>query len=40
VLRGDLALADARDDRRLMIDLRHLDATPEQVLAAARGHRG
>lgn len=39
VLRGDLSLADARDRDRVMIDLRHLDRTPEQVLAAAREHR-
>ena len=39
VLRGDLAFADARDDTRVMIDLRHLDATPEQVMAAVREHR-
>ena len=39
VLRGDIAFADARDRDRLMIDLRHLDRTPEEVLAAAREHR-
>jgi hypothetical protein len=39
VLRGEVSLADARDTSRVMIDLRHLDATPEQVLAAARAHR-
>jgi hypothetical protein len=39
VLRGDIAFVDARDDRRLMFDLRHLDVTPEQVLAVARAHR-
>jgi hypothetical protein len=36
VLRGDLAVVDARDASRLVVDLQHLDATPEQVLAAAR----
>jgi hypothetical protein len=39
VLRGDIAFADARDDTRVMFDLRHLDVSPEQVLAAAREHR-
>jgi hypothetical protein len=36
VLRGDLAVVDARDASRLVVDLQHLDATPEEVLAAAR----
>jgi len=39
VLRGDLSFVDARDRSRLMFDLRHLDVTPEEVLAAAREHR-
>lgn len=40
VARGDIAFADARNRDRVMIDLRHLDVTPEQVLAAARVLRG
>lgn len=40
VLRGDVAMVDARDDKRLMIDLQHLDATPEEVMAAIRAARG
>jgi hypothetical protein len=40
VLRGDLSVVDARDAARLVVDLQHLDATPEQVLAAARAARG
>jgi hypothetical protein len=39
VLRGDLAVVDARDASRLVVDLQHLDATPEEVLAAARQAR-
>jgi hypothetical protein len=39
VLRGDLSVVDARDASRLVVDLQHLDATPEQVLAAARAAR-
>jgi len=39
VLRGDVSLADARDEARLMLDLRYLDVTPEQVMAAVREHR-
>jgi hypothetical protein len=39
VLRGDLAVVDARDASRLVVDLQHLDATPEEVLAAARACR-
>ena len=40
VLRGDLSVVDARDASRLVVDLQHLDATPEEVLAAARAARG
>jgi hypothetical protein len=40
VARGDIAFVDARDDDRVMIDLRYLDVTPEEVLAAARALRG
>lgn len=40
VLRGDVAVVDARDDERLMIDLQHLTATPEEVMAAIREARG
>ena len=40
VLRGDVAMVDARDDARMMIDLQHLDATPEDVMAAIREARG
>ncbi|HWT91876.1 MAG TPA: hypothetical protein VN238_02685 [Solirubrobacteraceae bacterium] len=39
VLRGDLAVVDARDSSRHMIDLRHLDHTPEDVMAAIRANR-
>ena len=39
VLRGDLAVVDARDASRLVVDLQHLDATPEEILAAARTAR-
>jgi hypothetical protein len=40
VVRGDIAFVDARDDDRVMVDLRYLDVTPEEVLAAARALRG
>jgi len=40
VLRGDVAVVDARDAERLMLDLQHLDRTPEEVMAAAREQRG
>jgi hypothetical protein len=40
VLRGDVAVVDARDAGRLMVDLQHLDRTPEELMAAAREHRG
>jgi hypothetical protein len=40
VLRGDVAVVDARNADRLMLDLQHLDRTPEEVMAAAREHRG
>jgi hypothetical protein len=39
ILRGDVSVVDARDASRLVIDLQHLDATPEQVLEAARRAR-
>ena len=39
VFRGDIAFADARNRDRVMIDLRFLDVTPEEVLAAARALR-
>jgi hypothetical protein len=39
VARGDIAFVDARDDDRVMVDLRYLDVTPEEVLAAARAFR-
>ena len=40
VLRGDVAFADARNRERMIVDLQHLDRTPEEVLAAVREHRG
>jgi hypothetical protein len=40
VVRGEIAFVDARDDDRVMVDLSHLDVTPEDVLAAARSLRG
>jgi hypothetical protein len=40
VLRGDIAVVDARNGDRLMLDLQHLDRTPEELMAAAREHRG
>lgn len=40
VLRGDIAVVDARDRSRIMIDLRHLRATPEEVMALIRSARG
>lgn len=39
VARGDLAVVDARDTSRHMIDLRHLDHTPEEVMSAIRTNR-
>ena len=39
VLRGDVAFTDARNDERLMVDVQHLDRTPEEILEAARLHR-
>ena len=39
VLRGDIAFGDARNHERVMMDLRYLDATPEEVMAAARALR-
>ena len=36
VVRGDIAFVDARDDDRVMVDLKHLDRTPEEILGIAR----
>ena len=39
VFRGDIAFSDARNRDRVMIDLRFLDRTPEEILATARALR-
>lgn len=39
VATGALALVDARDTSRHMIDLRHLDHTPEEIMSTIRANR-